>query len=297
LTQQALHLVQGEPARHVAVDEVVRGGLVGDDVRRDAAPGDLGIDVGGVADEAHRERALLGDGALDHGERRVEIGGDLLEIADRLAGAGALRIDVDAQDRGLRHAPGEGLRAAHAAEARGEHEAPGEIAAESLLRDAHEDLVGPLDDALRADVLPRPRGEPAPADQALALQLVEDLRLGPLADDVAVRHDHERGVGMRPQERHRLAGLDDQRLVLLHRAQRLDDGAVRRPGTRGLAERGVDDELVRVLAHREHVLQEPQQRLLPPALGAQLGAAGNGEVRMAGIGGGHRGLLGWAIRF
>ncbi len=79
--------------------------------------------------------------------------------------ARACRIDVDAEDGGTGHASGQRLRPAHAAHAGGEDEAPRERAAEALLGDAHENLVGALDDALAADVLPGAGGQPAPGDE------------------------------------------------------------------------------------------------------------------------------------
>ena len=272
---------------HVAVDEVVGGGLVGDDVGDDAAPDYLRVDVGGIGDETDRQRPTLGLGGEHHVERRVEVGGDHVEIADRLALLGPLRIDVDAEDGGAGHAAGQRLRTAHAAKAGGQHEATGERAAESLLGDAHEDLVGALDDALAANILPGAGRQAAPANQALLLEVVEHLGLGPLADDVAVGHDDQRRLRVRLQKPDRLAGLDQQRLVLVHGLQRLDDPVVGGPVAGGAAERGVDDQVVGVFADRQHVFEEAQQRFLPPALGAERGAAGGGK---AGIGHGRSSL-------
>ncbi|MNV74928.1 hypothetical protein D3C71_1681830 [compost metagenome] len=90
------------------------------------------------------------------------------------------------------------------------------------------------------------------------------------------------------EQPHRLAGLDDQRLVLVHLGERLDDGAMRRPVARRFAESGIDDEIVRVLADRKHVFEQPQQSLLPPALGAQFRPAGDRKIRVTGVGLGHR---------
>ncbi len=109
-----------------------------------------------------------------------------------------------------------------------------------------------------------------------------------MADNVAIGHDDEWRLGVGLQEPHRLAGLDDERLVLVHFDERLDDSPVRRPVARRLAECCIDDEIVRILADRKHVFQEPQQRFLPPALGAQLRSTGDGKTRMTGIGLGHR---------
>src|SRR5690606_28605466 len=126
---------------------------------------ELGVNVGGVGNQPHGGGPMRLDRIADHGERRIEIGGDVLEVADLPAPRGARRIDLDAKDRGARHAAGERLAAAHAAEAGRQDEAAGKTAAEALLGNAHEDFVGALDDALAADILPGARREPAPGDE------------------------------------------------------------------------------------------------------------------------------------
>src|SRR5438093_3869813 len=49
---QARGLLHGEPHRDVAPERVMRGGLVGDDIRCDAAAGDLWVDLGAVPYES-----------------------------------------------------------------------------------------------------------------------------------------------------------------------------------------------------------------------------------------------------
>ena len=115
-----------------------------------------------------------------------------------------------------------------------------------------------------------PAVSPPQKIRPLLLQLVEHLGLGPLPDDVAVGHDHQRRLGVGFEQPDRLAGLDDEGLVLVHGLQRLDDRVVGRPVARGLAEGGVDDEIVGVLADREDVLEQPQQ----PSCRQPLAAAG-----------------------
>ena len=199
LDPQALYLVERHALGHIAIDQVMRAGLVGDDIGDDAAPGDLGIDFGGIADKADGGGTLFGYGLFDHVERAIKVRGDGFEIADFLAFPRPLRVDIDAEDRPARHAPGQRLGAAHAAQPGGEDEPPGQIAAKAVFGDAHEDLIGALDDALAADILPRARRQPAPADQPLALQLVEHLRLGPLPHQIAIGHDDQRRPGMSSQ--------------------------------------------------------------------------------------------------
>ncbi len=83
---------------------------------------------------------------------------------------------------------------------------------------------------------------------------------------------------MRAQQAHRLAGLDDERLVLLHGRQSLHDRLVCWPVAGRAPQRRIDDEVRRILTDREHVFQKAQQTFLPPALGAQLWAARNRKI-------------------
>ncbi|MCY1303129.1 hypothetical protein D9M70_528230 [compost metagenome] len=103
---QRLHLVEAHALRHVAVDEIMRRGLVGHHVGHDAAPCDFRVDFRRIADEADGKRALLLHGRVDHRQRRIEIRRDLLEIADLPALLRPLRINVNAEDRSPRHAAG-----------------------------------------------------------------------------------------------------------------------------------------------------------------------------------------------
>ena len=73
--RRALPLGERPALREVAVDGIVRRGLVGHHVGAHAAADELGEDVGGVAEQADRQRFLLRAGALDHGQRLVERSG------------------------------------------------------------------------------------------------------------------------------------------------------------------------------------------------------------------------------
>ena len=286
---QALDLLERHALGHIPIDQIMGRGLVGDDIGHDAAPVDLGVNFGSIAHQTNRGGALVSDRLLYHLQRGIEVRRDGFEIADLLALAGAFGIDIDTEDRRPRHAPGQRLRPAHAAEPGRQDEAPRQAAVEAVLGDAHENLIGALNDALAADVLPGARRQPAPADQPLFLQLIEHLGLGPLPDNVAIGHDHQRRLGVGFEQANRLAGLDDQRLILVHPEQGFDNGLVARPIARRLAERGINDQLIGVFADTQNIFQQAQQRLLPPPLGAQLRAARNGEIGMAWIGRWHGG--------
>ena len=150
---QLVGLGRGHAARDVAADRVGRR-LVGDDVGRDAALEQRVHHVGDVGDEADRDRLAPVLCAEHQRERLVEIVRAVLQVALAQAPVDALGIDLDDERRRAREHAGQRLGAAHAAEARSQHEAPGERAAEVLAPGRHERLVGALQDALRADVLP-----------------------------------------------------------------------------------------------------------------------------------------------
>src|SRR5438094_655072 len=79
---------------------------------------------------------------------------------------------------------------------------------------------------------------------------------------------------MRPKHADRLPRLDEQRLVVLERAQFAHDGMERRPVSSSLAAAAVDDEILGSLGNFgiEVVVKHPQRGFLRPALAADLGA-------------------------
>ena len=186
---QLLDLGQRVAGRNIAIDQVMRRGLVGHDVGDHAGREDLGIEIRGIAAEPDRQRLLRALRGANRGQRLVERGDLAVEIAVGQAAFDPLLVHLDAQDHCFGEAAGQRLRAAHAAKTGGEDEAPMQVAVEITLGDAHEDLIGALDDTLRADILPVAGGQPAPTDQALLIQFIEIFRLGPLADHVAIGHD------------------------------------------------------------------------------------------------------------
>ena len=195
----------------------MRRGLVGDDVRGDAARDQFGVNVGGVAAEADGQRFATGTRRLNQRQRFIERRRFLLQMAVFQTLGDARRVGLDDEYRRARHHSGERLRAAHAAKACGQDEFARERIVEMLAGNLHEDFKRALNDALRADVLPGASGQPAPADEAFVLQIVEDFRLRPLPDHIAVRHDDQRRVHVRFHHANRLAGLNQQGFVFRHR--------------------------------------------------------------------------------
>ena len=207
--------LEGHAVGHVAVQRVVRRGLVGENVRHHAALCQLGDDVGAVAYQPYADVLLLTQRVLQNAQGLVQRVDHEVAIAALQALLNALRVHVNAQERGAGHGGRQRLRSAHAAHATAYDELARQVSAKMFIGGGHERLKGSLDDALRADVNPTAGGHLAVGHQPGALQLVELLPVVPVAHQVAVTQQHARSVLMRAQNTHGLATLDEQRLVVL----------------------------------------------------------------------------------
>ncbi len=263
---QHLGLLDGQPRRDVAVERIVRAGLIGDDVDLHAAAHELGQDLGGVGRQADREATPVGAGAVQPGQRVVEVGRALVQVAGLDPSLDPVQVDLDAQRGAVEHRDRQRLGAAHPAEPGGDDQPAGERAAEALARGGGERLIGALEDALAADVDPRAGGHLAVHHQPGGIELAKRLPRRPLRDQVGVGDQHPRRLIVGLEHRHRLARLDDQRLGVPEPAQLPLDRVKRRPVARRLADPAVDDELVGLLGDvgMQVVVQHPQRRLLLP---------------------------------
>ena len=267
------------PARgQIAIDQIVRRGLVGHDVGPQAASADaphqFGQQLGRVAQQRHRARLLGRRVACDARQGVVQISGLLVHVTGLQPHVDAALLALDVQ----RTSPGEGggqrLRATHAAETRGQDPLAREVTAEVLLARLDKGLVSALNDALAADVDPGAGRHLAVHHQALAVQLVEVLPGGPLGHEVGVGDQHTRRVFVRAEHAHGLAGLDKQRLVRFQAPQRGQDGLEAVPVARRLANAAVDHQGVGVFGHlRVQVVLEHAVGGLDKPVGAAEGRA------------------------
>ena len=163
------------PFGHVAVQRVVRRGLIGDDVGRHAARTSSGRTSAALPSRRDRARAALALPALDPLERRRRGRRLLVDVAGREPALDPLRIDFDDQRDAAVHRDRERLRAAHAAEAGGHDQPAAQVAAEVPAADRGQRLVGALQDALRADVDPAARGHLAVHRQAAVFEIAESI--------------------------------------------------------------------------------------------------------------------------
>jgi hypothetical protein len=261
-------------------------GLIGDQIGQLAAAHQLGVDVGGVADDRDRSRLALGGVGPGPAQAVVEGVSDLVEVAGLEAALDPRRIDLDRQAHAAGHDHRQRLGAAHAAQACGQDQLAGEVAAPVGAAGGGEGLVGALQDALGADVDPRPGGHLAVHHEALAIELAEVLPGRPAADQVGVGDEDPGRLVVGLPHADRAARLHQQGLVALEPPQLADDRVVVGPRPRGLAQAAVDDEIARPLGDVgvEVVHEHAQRRLLRPALAVQLGApwgadgAGHGKI-------------------
>ena len=266
------------PARRaVSIRGIMRAGLVGERVRADIPLQHLRKDFGGIAEQADAGRfARLGDDV----QRFVDAGRPSVEIArlEALLDAAFLAFDGDAVRAG--HHGRERLRSAHSAKACGQDPLALEIAAIMLPAHLREGLVRALDDALRADVDPRARGHLAVHHQPGAIELVEALPGRPFRNDVGIGDEHPRRILVRREDADRLAGLDEQGLVLVEPLERLDDLVEALPVAGGAPDAAIDDQALRVLGDLlvEVVHQHPDRGFGGPAPGHDLASAASADV-------------------
>ena len=134
-----------------------------------------------------------------------------------------------------------------------------------------EGFVGALNDALAADVDPRAGRHLAVHHQALAIELVEFVPGRPVRHEIGIGDQHARRVRVGVENADRLAGLDEQRLVVFQPLQRGDDAVERFPVARRPADAAVDDELFGPLGHLgiEIVHQHAHRRFGEPRFAAE----------------------------
>ena len=264
---------QRRSGRHVqpggdVVQRVVGRGLVGHDVDRRVHLRQQRHQLRPVGHQADGQWPHVRLGLLGELQRFLDRVGDGIEVTGLDAPFDAARIGIRAYDHAAVHRDCEGLRTAHPAGAAGERDGPGKRAVEPGGGDGGEAFIGALEDALGADVDPRPRSHLAVHDEPELLVAAELLERGPLRDEVGVGEEDSRRPLVGLHHADRLARLDEQRLVVLQGRKRTEDRIEARPVAGGLAVAAVHDELFRMFGHLriEVVLDHAERGLLGPAL-------------------------------
>uniref|UniRef100_A0A0N4ZGP7 LigA n=1 Tax=Parastrongyloides trichosuri TaxID=131310 RepID=A0A0N4ZGP7_PARTI len=245
----ALFLPLGDgPARgQVAVDRVVRAGLIGHQIGANAALDHFRQKISCIAQQADRQGFLVLERLLQQGQGLVQRFGHDVDVAGAQAELDAAALALDGDAGGAGHGRGQRLGAAHAAQARRQNPLAGPVAVIVLATRLHEGLIGALNDALGADVDPRSGGHLAVHGQALLIEFVEVVPVGPVRHQVGVGDQHARRVDMGAEHADRLARLDHQRLVGFQFLELVDDGVERLPVAGRLADAAIDHQLMRAL--------------------------------------------------
>ena len=243
------------------------GRLIGHHVRRDPEAHQLRENVGRVAEQCNGASLASSPPGLGFRQRVRQAVGPLVHVARRQPALDAARVHFDDQGHAAVHGHGERLGAAHPAQAGGDDEASGEGAVEGAAGEGCEGLVGALQNSLCADVNPAPGRHLPVHRQAAGFEIAEPIPRRPGWDEQRVRNQHARRPLVRAKDGDGLAGLHDERLVVIERAQRRDDRIERCPVASGLAGSAVDDQLVGALGDVgvEIVHEHPQRGFLWPA--------------------------------
>ena len=242
--------------------------------------------LGGIAEHTDRH-GLSGFLRLERpGDGVVQVFGPLIEVAGFESALDAGRVDLHAQRHPVVHGDGERLGTAHAAEPGGQGERVAQRAAVRLLGNGEERLIGALQDALGPDVDPGPGRHLAVHHEPFGFQLPERLPVGPIGHQQTVGDEHPGRHLVGPEHADRLAGLDEEGLVVLEIGERPDDGVIGVPVSGCLAAPAVHHQLVGILGHRrvEVVHEAAQRRFLQPPFGREPGPS-------RGMNGFHRILL------
>ena len=247
--------------------EIVRRCLIGDDVGDRAAFDHRRKDLGGVSDEADRERATFAFRFFRPAQGFVEGVRHAVAVAFVDFAGHAVRAYLDVDHHAFVHRDGHRLSSAHAAEPRREYELAREGGhAKVLLRERQVGLIRALEDPLGADVDPRAGGHLAVHHEPLAVVFVE-LRLGcPLRHEVRGGDEYARRVLMRLRDVHGASRLHAERLVRAQMVEAGDDFSILVPIARGAPAAAVDDQSLPIdgVGGIEVVHQEPLRRLRIP---------------------------------
>src|SRR5579871_3287507 len=106
-----------------------------------------------------------------------------------------------------------------------------------------EGLESPLQNALGADVDPAARGHLPIHDEALAVEFVKMLPVGPLSNKIGVGDDYARSPDMRGKNGHRFTGLNEEGFFIPKAFELADNGMETLPVARGATDATVNNEI------------------------------------------------------
>ena len=152
-----------------------------------------------------------------------------------------------------RYRPGkagsQGLCATHATQASSQNPAPGQRTTKMLTTCFSKRLVRALHNALAANVDPATRRHLSVHEQTGLIQLVKLLPRGPFRDQIRIGQQHARCITMRTEHPHRLAGLNQQSLVIFQLTQAGQNLVVALPVPGRTPDAAVHHQMLGILGH------------------------------------------------
>ena len=237
--------------RQIAVDQIMRRGLVGDQIGLDAALlcafDQLGQNLRRIAKQADGHRFTALTVMFNQRQRVVQILRLFVQIACAQAKINAALLALDVQRHRARERRRQRLCATHTAQTGGQNPTPRPVAAKMLTPRLDKGLIRALHNALRANVNPATGGHLAVHEQSLAIQFVKMFPIRPFRHEVRVRQQHARRIGMGFEHTHRFARLHQQRFILIQIFQRRQNRVIARPVARRTTDAAVHHQMLRIL--------------------------------------------------
>ncbi len=151
---QLQRVLEAQSVRHIAIQFVMRRGLIRDHVRRNVATQDFGQYVSAIAEQADGDGLLLLRGCKHPLKRFIKTLGALVTVADLDASLETLRIHFHYECDSTIQRHGKRLRATHAAQTARQRPCAFQAARKMLGRERRKGFVGSLQNPLRANVDP-----------------------------------------------------------------------------------------------------------------------------------------------
>src|SRR5215472_1378532 len=220
----------------IPVDRIVGRGLVRHYVGEHASTENLLINFGGISDKPDRDRLAFLVCSLNYRKGLIKAGSAAVEIAGALAELDAARLAFDDQNRRARHRGRQRLGATHAAKSTTKKPTSRKRSGEVATANLRKRFVCALNDPLRSNIDPRASGHLAVHHEPFSIELVEMLPRRPVRDEIAIRDDDPWRARMRRKDAYRLAGLNQQCLILAQLCESRDDLVEAIPIPRGAAD-------------------------------------------------------------
>jgi hypothetical protein len=158
-------------------------------------------------------------------------------------------VNINSQEYRTVKSSRERLSATHSSHTAGHHEFAAQVSAEMSVGHCRKCFKGALNDSLCADINPTAGGHLAVHHQALTFQLVEVFPVGPGAYQIRVGDQNARRIFVSAKHADRLAGLDQQGLIVLELLQFANDCVKRAPVACSFSRAAVNNQIFRTFRY------------------------------------------------